>query len=126
MRREFPAFQAAAVGVALIGLGLPARACAFRDALELPFPVLSDPDMRAYASYGLGRLSVTREANIEGIARFLSDTTRFGAAVSVDQDMFQLGGSIVVGRDGILRYSHRMRRASEALAIDDLLAAAQP
>lgn len=124
MRREQDRLRAAGLAVVLIGLGAPEEARDFRAALKLPFPVLCDPEQRAYRRYGLLHMSPARELSLGTITHGLADTLRHGLAASRNQDMLQLGGTFVVDRDGIIRFVHRAERMHERPAIDDLLRAA--
>lgn len=113
MRRDTPQLQAADTQVVLIGLGTPAEANAFRTKMDLTFPTLSDPDKGSYARYGLtARLNVASELRSGKALTFIADTARFGVA-KTDQDMVQMGGVFAVDQQGIIRFVHRARLATD-------------
>lgn len=113
LRRDLPQLQAANAQVVLIGLGTPAEAHAFRAKMELPFPVLSDPDKTSYALYDLAaRLDVGSELRAGKALQFVADVARYGVA-KTDQDILQLGGVFAVDQAGIIRFVHRARLATD-------------
>jgi alkyl hydroperoxide reductase subunit AhpC len=120
MREHYGAFRAAGAQVVAIGMGSAARTAEFRERLAIPFPLLSDPRRDAYRAYGLGRLSVRREANLTSFVETARRAMRHGIAPSVD-DPIQLGGVFVVDRAGVIRYAFRPERAYETAPVDDLL-----
>jgi len=73
--------------------------------LELPFPLLLDPERTTYAAWGLGR------------------TNLFERFLGFAPDMFQLGGDFVVDARGIVRFAHRMRDNGDRAPVDRLLEA---
>jgi peroxiredoxin len=74
--RLYPEFKAAHCEILLV-LGAPlAKAQSYAEILRLPFPVLSDPDRHIYHLYGLERALI----------------------------VIQRTASLVVDRDGIIRY----------------------
>ena len=78
---------------------------AYADEHRLPFPLLSDPDRRAYRAYGLER---GRRLRVWGLrsgiayAGLLRRGRRFRRPV---EDTLQLGGDFVIAPDGTLAYT---------------------
>ena len=113
MRREQTVYAAVGLQIVLIGLGTPDRAQEFREALDLPFQVLCDPEKISYQAFGLlRRLNVLREANPLSVWNFVADSTRYGLGSS-DQDIMQLGGVFVVDQTGTVCFVFEAMRASE-------------
>jgi alkyl hydroperoxide reductase subunit AhpC len=123
LRNDWERFEAAGLAIVAIGQGSAARSKEFRAQMELPFPLLADPRRLAFGAYGLLQMSVREEANLASLRNVVQATIRYGGAASTDQDMRQLGGVFVVGTDGIVRYIHRARRASDHPPHDALIAA---
>jgi peroxiredoxin len=122
--RDKEQYAAAGLQIVLVGLGMPQQARQFRDALDLPFMILSDPDKQSYRAFGLTRrLNLGREINAQSLSRFVHDVTRYGVG-KTDQDMLQLGGVFVVDRAGIVRFSFAALRASDQPALADVIASA--
>jgi len=78
--------------------------------LELPFPLLLDPDRKAYAAWGLGRTNLLGAMLSPSLNwryfRLLLAGERF---LGLAPDMFQLGGDFVLDPNGIVCFAHRMR-----------------
>jgi peroxiredoxin len=95
----------------------------YRSRLGLTYPVLSDEERVAYRAYGLGRgpwWRVWGLASLRAYARLL----RRGAKLQrVREDVLQLGGDFVIGRDGRLVYAYRSRGPADRPSVDDLVQA---
>jgi hypothetical protein len=90
--------------VAVVTFAAPERLGAYRTYLEVPFPVLSDPDRDLYRLLGAGRGS-HRQVWSVGTLRLYGTLLRRGARLRrPTEDINQLGADVVVGRDGRLRY----------------------
>jgi peroxiredoxin len=127
LRNDYARFQSAGLTIIAIGQGSVARTKAFREQLELPFPLLADPRRLAYTAYNLLNMDLRREAalgGIEGLTRGVKAAFTHGIAASPDQDMRQLGGVFVVGQDGLIRFAHRANFVSDHPTHDAILAAA--
>lgn len=95
------------LGIVAIGQGSAAKTKEFRAQLQLPFPMLADPRRAAYTAYSLLNMDLKRRASFAQLKHTVQATIAHGAAISRDQDMRQLGGVFVVGRDGVIRFAHR-------------------
>lgn len=85
----------------------PERARAgFLHGLEIPWPVLVDPELGAYAAWGLGRISPLRMVTPGVVVRYARLLRKGERLQRPGHDALQLGGDFVVGRDGRLAYSH--------------------
>ena len=95
----------------------------YRGRLGLPYPVLADEARSAYRAYGLGRgpwWRIWRPATLLAYARLL----RRGRSLRrPTEDISQLGGDFVVGRDGRLIYVYRSRAPDDRPPVDELVAA---
>lgn len=82
--------------VLIIGPGLPSDASALATRLEVPFPVLADEDGRTYAAYGLRKVM-------------------FNTVLQ--------SGTILIDREGVIRYARRATNPSGAFNQDALFLA---
>lgn len=75
---------------------------AHRSHLDLPFPLLADPQRQVYEQFGLGRASRRNIWN-PGTLKLYTDLLRRGRKLRrPTQDTRQLGGDFVLGGDGRL------------------------
>lgn len=112
VRRDLPLFEQAGGSVAVVTMGSPAQANAFRQRLSLPFPVLADPDRRAYQAF---RLDLGGVAQIAGPRTWLPGIKalfRGGAGKPVG-DVRQMPGAFVIDTAGIVRYAHYARHSAD-------------
>jgi len=109
--------------VAVVTFSPVERLAEYRSYLDLPFPVLTDPDRAVYSMFGFvrGRIrDVWSLATISGYVRLLREGRRMRRPT---EDTLQLGGDAVIGRDGRLLYIARPPGPTERPPVDDLRAA---
>lgn len=113
LKEDLAAFAQAGAQVVAVGQGEPERTGAVAQRRGYPFPVLCDPERRAYAAYGL----------LEGTpAQILHDfpwrpqdretgeqliASRRGTERAVVDSPWQLPGEFVVSPAGVLVHAHR-------------------
>lgn len=104
-----------------VGNGSPRQAAAFQEERELPFPVLTDPDLVAYRAAGLRRdlASTLRLGVIKNAARALTSGNRQG---SVQGDPWQQGGAFVFAPGDRVLFSQVSREAGDHAEPETLLA----
>jgi hypothetical protein len=96
---RYPVFQALGVGVVAVSMSRPEGVARYLAERPTPFPVLADPDRRAYAAFGLGRTTVLRLLR-PGIGwRYLKAVTAGGRIrrVPEGEDPLQTGGDFLIG-----------------------------
>ena len=114
LRNEVPEFRAAGAQLLAIGQGEPERSAATARRRGYPFPVLSDPERRAYVAYGLLQGTPAQlvhdfdwrpgdMASAESI--FLRP--RRGTERAVVDDPWQLPGEFVIDQGGTIVLAHR-------------------
>ena len=114
LRGDLPELEAAGAQVVAVGQGESERTAAMVTRRGYPFPVLSDPDRRAYAAYGLLQGTPAQlvhdfpwrpgdMASAESV--FLRP--RRGTERAVVDDPWQLPGEFVVDRGGTIVLGHR-------------------
>ena len=126
-------FDKSGVNLAVIGIGTPAEAAAFRDAQGVDLPLLADPERRTYELAGT-KVATLREligpsVVAEGVKRTIGSRVRQGSIV-VHQGRImghgaQLGGVLVIASDGSVRYAHLSEDASDNPPTREVLAAAR-
>lgn len=126
MRDREGELRARGARLAVIGLGDPAFARAFRDESGITFPLLVDADRAAYRAASLrsaSLLHLLRPDNLLAGARALATGHRQGRR---GLDPFQLGGSFVFGPGNVDRYLHVSQTFSDNAPVSALLAALEP
>ncbi len=122
MREAYSEFKARGAEVAIVTIDTPAQVAALCQRYKCAFPCLSDPRAEAYRAFGLER---------GGVAQVITPRIIWRAAVSTLKgnyggpmgDVFQMGGTFVIDRGGIVRYCYRNRDAADNAPIDEVLAA---
>lgn len=129
LRDEVQDYQRAGASIVAIGQGEPERTAAVAQRRGYPFPLLCDPDRRAYQAYGL----------LEGsVAQILHDfawkpndretgetwvTSRRGTERALVDNPWQLPGEFVVSTHGIIVHAHRYQYCEDFPAKTVLLGA---
>jgi hypothetical protein len=91
----------------------------------LPFPVVSDPERRAYRAFELGRTSWRAILGLRSILRYLRHIGRGWwprAAGSKTEDLMQLGGDFILDAQRRLIYSHPSKESTDRPTAAELLA----
>jgi hypothetical protein len=103
-----------------VGNGNPSQAARFQEERDLPFPLLTDPDLTAYAAAGLRRSigSTFRLGVIKSAARALTSGHRQG---SVQGDPWQQGGAFVFAPGDRVLFSQISREGGDHVDPQDLL-----
>lgn len=99
------------------------RLAAHREHLDLPFPLLADPERALYRRFGLDRAPLWRIYNpgtLRLYGRLLARGRRLRRPVD---DTRQLGGDFVIDADGRLAAAFRPRSPDDRPPIDHLVAA---
>jgi peroxiredoxin len=116
LREDQELFQLAGAVVVLIGQGSPEEGAGFCRRKHLPFPCLLDGDKSAYRAYGLRRrnLAVVVSPHIVGpfVRANLNPETRQRGLEG--GDFFQMPGTFVVDREGVVRLAHRNRTIADS------------
>jgi len=91
--------------------------------LDLPYPLLHDPDLAAYRALGLGRgtwWQVYGPATLWTYAKLLLRGRRLRRT---EVDGSQLGGDVVIDADGRIVLAHASRTPTDRPPVAELLAA---
>ena len=109
--------------IAVITFSAPDRVIEYQRERLAPLPVLVDEERTSYRAYGFGRGRVSAVWGPKvwlAYARLMVAGRPFRRPV---EDTLQLGGDVVVGRDGTITFLFRSDDPDDRPAIDDLLAA---
>jgi peroxiredoxin len=122
LRDAVGGIRAAGAELVVVGNGRPEHAADFREEQRIDFPLLVDPELRAYAAAGLRRgvLDTLGPGSLKGAWRALRSGARQGATRG---DPWQLGGAFVIEPGGRVRFRHVSRDASDHPAPEKILKA---
>lgn len=112
MRDQLPQIRKHGAELVVVGNGTRNFAAGFRDELKVDWPLLVDPELRAYRAAGLrrGRVEILSPRLPLHAVRALWEGHR---QQGVQGDPWQLGGVFVVRRGGALVYQYRSREAGD-------------
>jgi hypothetical protein len=99
------------VRVVVVSFAAPASLAAYRERLGLEDALLlSDTDRAAYAAFGFDRASVARAYLHPRVWwRYATLLVRGRRLERPEEDTLQLGGDVLVDRDGVVRWTYRSR-----------------
>jgi hypothetical protein len=100
-----------------------AELAAFARQEGLPFPVLSDPDRRAYSAFGLaGRASLRRLYTPGTLLAYLQGFFRgkLPRLPGRRDDTHQLGGDVIMSREGQVIFKHPSHDPADRPSIEDI------
>ena len=121
MRGFWPEFDRRGATVAAVAQGSGTRTRQLCDSHQIPFRCLADPDRTAYRAFGLERGSVAQIMGPDVVLKTIGSLFR-GNFGPPGGDIFQLGGTIVIGRDGLIKLAHAARDPSDLLSMDSIVA----
>ncbi len=125
MRRDYHQMHHVGASLALVSQGTPVESAAFARDMELPFPVLADPNRVAFAAYGLadgGPTAFGHPTAVLRAARALVTGVGIGRPIGSTR---QLPGTFVIDRGGMVRFAKPAIHAADTPTTEDLLQAVQ-
>jgi peroxiredoxin len=128
LHRARSEFEAAGVGLVLIGQATPRHAAHFRRRQEIDLPVLADETRESYKAAGAKVATAGELLGPRSVSRGLMKTVGSGGKVrqgKVIGHAAQLGGSMVIAPDGRVTWSHMSDDASDSAPPEEILAAAR-
>ena len=120
MARSAPEIRALGAELVAIGNGTASMARDFVESFDVPFPVYTDPDRRAYRLSGLRRGFGLGLGTIGRGRRAMKAGHRQGAIAG---DAWQQGGTLVIVPEKGLIYRYISRVAGDHGPVDDILEA---
>ncbi len=127
MQQHHAEILARGARVLAVGQGTGDEASAFCRDLGIDYPCMGDPDKKSYRAFGLPRDGWW---NVTG-KPFLEDTrlawsrirhASLKGSLMKHTDVLQLGGVVIVDRQGIVRFLHRSTRTDDLPDTRDVIA----
>jgi len=111
--------------VILVGMSTPAESTSFKEKLDVPFPIISDPGQQVYRAFNLKRISplgfFSPTVALKGISAMAQ-----GHTMGLPQgDVRQLPGVFVIRADGQIIYRHYASDPSDHPDPDTILEAVE-
>ncbi len=111
--------------VLVISFAQPKTLAAHLALAPQPFPVVADPERKAYTAFTLGRTRLLSFFRPDVVWHYLSLIFRgwLPKKPGEDGDVWQLGGDFVIDREGRLVYAHPSKDAADRPGNAELLTA---
>jgi hypothetical protein len=121
LRESWPEFERRGATLAVVTPGSRIGTKQLCDSHRIQFRCLADPDCEAYRAFGLERGSVAQVMGPEVMVKTMRSLFRgnFGLPGG---DVFQLGGTFVIGKDALIRLAHAARDAADMISTDAIFA----
>lgn len=125
MQKIFSNIQALGGEVLVVTFALPKLLAVFQAELPLPFPVVSDPERKAYQAFTLGSTTLGGFLRPGVVWHYLKLMFRgwLPKGPDKDADVWQLGGDFLVDAEGRLRYAHPSKDSADRPSNEELLKA---
>jgi AhpC/TSA antioxidant enzyme len=125
LHRARERFEAAGLGLVLIGQATPRHAKHFARKLGLDgLTILADEERATYRTAGFGRANVGQLLGPRSVLAGVKHGARSGVVQGrIIGDAAQLGGAVVVGPDGSVALHRASRHAGDTIEPGELLAA---
>ena len=120
MRDQKAAFDAQKIGIVLVSFAAPELAAHWQDATQFPFPLLLDPERRAYKAFGLGS-SVLAAWHPKMFLYYFRLLAKGRKLMPVKGDPYQLGGDFLVNQRGQILFAHPSAEPSDRPSVLELL-----
>ena len=128
LNRARDEFDAAGVGLVLIGQATPRHAAHFRRKFELDLPVLADEKRESYRAAGAKVATVGELLGPKSVSKGIGHSIKSRGALRQGKIIghpAQLGGAMIVTSDGGVAWTHMSEDASDNAANEELLEAAR-
>jgi peroxiredoxin len=116
--QELDRLGAVVLGVSFEGPSVIAR---FAERESLPYPILSDPERRAYRAFGLERGRTGQVWSLHALRTYARGLLNGRLPRLPRADIAQLGGDFVLDSQGKVVYEYRSEESADRPAIDTLL-----
>lgn len=115
--------EALGAQVLVVSFSPPHRVQAYIERYPQPFPVASDPELKGYQSFSIGRASVKSFFRPRVFLHYLKlmFTGWLPGKPTKGDDILQLGGDFILDRTQRLVYAHPSGEASDRPAMRELL-----
>jgi hypothetical protein len=123
LRDRYEDFVSLGAEVVAIGMGDAPRARAFKEAMQIPFPVLIDRTRESYRLLELARGSWADLVGPKVWAKGLGSLAHGNVQKVPKEDPRQLGGAAVILPGSRLAFVHRAKTSADNVPVDRLLGA---
>jgi hypothetical protein len=126
LHRAREAFEAAKVGLVLIGQATPRHAAHFRRTMGIELPVLADRKRESYDAAGAKIATFSELLGPKSVGIGVARAVRSGGRVRQGRTIghnAQLGGALVIRPDGEVAFAHMSEDASDNASPEELLSA---
>ena len=89
--------------------------------LQLPFPILSDPELDVYAAYSLTQGSLLKIFSPKTVLAYLKHFARGRRYEHAASDWRQLGGDFILDQDGTVLFEHRGQTPTDRPTVASLI-----
>jgi AhpC/TSA antioxidant enzyme len=121
LRDSWSEFNRRDATVAAVAQGSQVRTKQLCDGHRVPFRCLADPDRKVYRAFGLERGSIAQIMSPDVVLKTIGSLFR-GNFGPPGGDVFQLGGTFVIGKDGVIGLAQAARDPSDLLSMDSIFA----
>ena len=121
MRQQYGDIQAKGAEVVAISFEPRDRLFQLTRQLQLPFPVLSDPERDVYAAYSLAQGSLLKIFSPKTVWTYVKHFAKGRRYEHAASDWKQLGGDFILGEDGAVLYEHRGRTPADRPTVASLI-----
>ncbi len=121
MRRHHPEIQARNGVVLAVSFEPRDRLFQMSRQMQLPFPLLSDPERDVYRAYRLGKGSLGQVFSPGTIWTYIKLAARGRRYHFQRSDLRQGGGDFVIDGRGVVRFEHRGPAPHDRPTVDQLL-----
>jgi peroxiredoxin len=123
LRRRYEEFRQAGAEVVIVSFVQDQRLQFYSQGLDLPFPLLSDPDRRAYTTYGLRRGGIWTIFGPKIIWTYIKLILHGRRFRGIQGDPMQLGGDFVIDGQGVIRFAYLGADPADRPPVERLLQA---
>ena len=89
--------------------------------LQLPFPLLSDPERDSYRAYGLQRGYLRQIFSPQTVLAYVKLLAQGRMYYFRRSDLRQLGGDFIIDPEGVIRYQYRSAAPHDRPSVDELI-----
>ena len=122
MRRKYAEIQARNAAVLAVSFEPRDRLFQLARQLQLPFPLLSDPERDVYRAYGLKRGRLLQLLNPGTVLAYLGLLARGRWYHFRRSDLRQMGGDFIIDGQGNTQFEYRSAAPHERPSVEHILA----
>ena len=121
LRQRYGDIQAMGAGVVAVSFEPRDRLFQLTRQLQLPYPVLSDPERDVYAAYSLAQGNLLKIFSPKTVWTYVKHFARGRRYEHAASDWKQLGGDFILGEDGTVLYEHRGQTPADRPTVASLI-----